>query len=92
MYGYTLDPLPLELPAEIEHCAPINEEPDTDVPLPPYDECSPTSLFAAVHGGKALHQGLKLTWNSLNQSFICSAERNDGNLSHVPESSIWTYP
>ena len=34
MYGPTLDPLPLEVPAAIEHCAPINEEPDTDVPQP----------------------------------------------------------
>ena len=69
MYGSTLDPLPLEVPAAIERCALINEEPDTDVLQPPYSECSPASLFAAVHGGRSLHQGLKLTWNSLNQHF-----------------------
>ena len=48
MYGSTLDPLPLEVPAVIERCASINEEPDTVVPQPPYSECSPASLFAAV--------------------------------------------
>ena len=69
MYGSTLDPLPLEVPMAIERCAPINEEPDPEVLQPPYSECSPASLFAAVHGGRSLHQGLKLTWNSLNQHF-----------------------
>ena len=61
MYGSTLDPLPLELSAETAICAPINEAPDTDVPHPPYDECYHTALFAAVHGGRALLQGLKFT-------------------------------
>ena len=93
MYGSTLDPLPLELPAEIATCAPINEEPDTDVPQPPYAECSPTALFAAVHGSRALHQGLKFTWNALNRHFPGHKVSYDQLKEMMkPESSIWSYP
>ena len=69
MYGSTQDPLPIKLPEETPELLPIDQEPNDDEPEIPYTLCSPAALFAKVHGGRALHQGLKLTWDSLNKNF-----------------------
>ena len=69
MYGSTQDPLSPDIPEELSQLLPIDKDLNNDEPKAPYNLCSPTSLFAQVHGERALHQGLKLTWDLLNKTF-----------------------